>query len=159
MQLGLVVLAIVNVVLLLILLLRKPAAADDDAIRATLDRTLREQFAANRKESAEQSRQTREELAGAVTKSGESIIKNVGVVAQTNEQKLGEIRSSMDQLIDRTSQRIVEVRGAVEQKLGDIQKDNAVKLEQMRATVDEKLQSTLEARLGESFRLVSERLE
>src|SRR3546814_9311795 len=29
----------------------------------------------------------------------------------------------------------------------------------MRATVDEKLQSTLETRLGESFRLVSERLE
>jgi DNA recombination protein RmuC len=161
MQLGLVVLAIVNVVLLVILLLRKPAstAGDADAIRETLDRTLREQFAANRRESAEQSRQTREELAGAVTKSGESIIKNVGVVAQTNEQKLGEIRSSMDQLIDRTSQRIVEVRGAVEQKLGDIQKDNAAKLEQMRATVDEKLQSTLEARLGESFRLVSERLE
>src|ERR1051326_5309140 len=65
----------------------------------------------------------------------------------------------MDQLIDRTSQRIVEVRGAVEQKLGDIQKDNADKLEQMRHTVDEKLQSTLEARLGESFRIVSERLE
>ena len=160
MQLGLVVLAIVNVVLLLILLLRKPAAPlDETQLRDAIDRTLREQFAANRKESADQSRQTREELAGAVTKSGESIIKNVGVVAQTNEQKLGEIRSSMDQLIDRTSQRIVEVRGAVEQKLGDIQKDNAAKLEQMRATVDEKLQTTLEARLGESFRLVSERLE
>ena len=39
-----------------------------------------------------------------------------------------------------------------------IQDDNATKLEQMRATVDEKLQGTLEKRLGESFRLVSERL-
>src|SRR6185312_7532039 len=33
------------------------------------------------------------------------------------------------------------------------------RLEQMRHTVDEKLQTTLESRLGESFRLVSERLE
>src|SRR5207245_3261672 len=40
-----------------------------------------------------------------------------------------------------------------------LQKDNADKLEKMRATVDEKLQSTLEKRLGESFKMVSERLE
>ena len=40
-----------------------------------------------------------------------------------------------------------------------IQEDNARKLEQMRATVDEKLHDTLEKRLGESFKLVSERLE
>ena len=37
-----------------------------------------------------------------------------------------------------------------------IQDDNATRLEQMRATVDEKLQGTLEKRLGESFRLVSD---
>src|SRR6185369_16207709 len=40
-----------------------------------------------------------------------------------------------------------------------IQTDNAARLEQMRLTVDEKLQTTLETRLGESFRIVSERLE
>jgi len=40
-----------------------------------------------------------------------------------------------------------------------MQDDNAAKLDQMRQTVDEKLQSTLESRLGESFRQVSERLE
>ena len=39
------------------------------------------------------------------------------------------------------------------------QKENAQQIEQMRATVDEKLQGTLEKRLGESFKLVSERLE
>ena len=37
--------------------------------------------------------------------------------------------------------------------------DNTKQLEQMRQTVDEKLQGTLEKRLGESFKLVSERLE
>ncbi len=40
-----------------------------------------------------------------------------------------------------------------------LQKDNAEKLEKMRATVDEKLHNTLEKRLGESFKLVSDRLE
>jgi DNA recombination protein RmuC len=48
---------------------------------------------------------------------------------------------------------------AIESKLKSIQDDNAQKLEQMRATVDEKLQSTLEKRLGESFRLVGAQLE
>ncbi len=37
--------------------------------------------------------------------------------------------------------------------------DNAEKLEQMRITVDEKLQGTLEQRLGASFKLVSDQLE
>jgi DNA recombination protein RmuC len=51
------------------------------------------------------------------------------------------------------------VRQAVEAKLTQIQADNGAKLEQMRATVDEKLSATLEQRLGESFKQVAERLE
>jgi DNA recombination protein RmuC len=51
------------------------------------------------------------------------------------------------------------LRGAVEQHLERIQQDNAAKLEQMRQTVDEKLHATLEQRLSESFKQVSERLE
>jgi len=51
------------------------------------------------------------------------------------------------------------LRGVVEQRLERIQQDNSAKLEQMRQTVDEKLQSTLDKRLSESFKQVSERLE
>jgi DNA recombination protein RmuC len=56
-------------------------------------------------------------------------------------------------------QRMVDLRTMVEQRLIQIQTDNASKLEQMRQTVDEKLHATLEQRLGESFKLVSDRLE
>lgn len=65
----------------------------------------------------------------------------------------------LKELSDRNAQTIAELRMQVESQLKTMQADNAQKLEQMRATVDEKLQSTLETRLGESFRLVSERLE
>ncbi len=51
------------------------------------------------------------------------------------------------------------VRGIVDVRLQELQKDNAQQIDRMRATVDEKLQGTLEKRLGESFKLVSERLE
>ncbi|PWR22956.1 DNA recombination protein RmuC [Zavarzinia aquatilis] len=48
---------------------------------------------------------------------------------------------------------------ALERRFDRLAADSAAKLEEMRRTVDEKLQGTLEARLGESFRQVSERLE
>jgi DNA recombination protein RmuC len=51
------------------------------------------------------------------------------------------------------------MRQAVEDKLTAIQADNGQRLEQMRATVDEKLHATLEQRLGESFKQVADRLE
>jgi DNA recombination protein RmuC len=51
------------------------------------------------------------------------------------------------------------VRSIVDVRLRQLQDDNAQQIDRMRATVDEKLQGTLEKRLGESFKLVSERLE
>src|SRR5947199_84764 len=51
------------------------------------------------------------------------------------------------------------VRSIVNLRLTQLQEENAKKIEKMRFTVDEKLQGTLEKRLGESFKLVSERLE
>ncbi|MBX3360796.1 MAG: DNA recombination protein RmuC [Phycisphaeraceae bacterium] len=55
--------------------------------------------------------------------------------------------------------RMEALRASVEQRLKEIQEDNSKKLESIRQTVDEKLHDTLERRLGESFKLVSERLE
>lgn len=54
---------------------------------------------------------------------------------------------------------IIEVRDAIEKQLKLIRDDNTQQLAEMRKTVDEKLQSTLEKRLGESFKQVSDRLE
>ena len=52
-----------------------------------------------------------------------------------------------------------QVRATLNERLGELQADNAKKLEEMRQTVDEKLHATLEQRLGESFKQVSDRLE
>ncbi len=69
-----------------------------------------------------------------------------------NTRQLGELAAS--------SQASAEaLRSALNERLAAIQTDNAARLEEMRRTVDEKLQSTLEQRLGESFKLVSDRLE
>jgi DNA recombination protein RmuC len=63
------------------------------------------------------------------------------------------------QLTEANDRRFAEVRATIEQRLKDIEANNATKLEEMRRTVDEKLHATLEQRLGESFKQVSDRLE
>ncbi len=105
------------------------------------ERSVREEIAKNREEAAKALRQSREELAGALKGVGDTLYGQVGLLTQTTDKKLDMLRE------------------AVEQRLQAIQADNAKQLDQMRATVDEKLQGTLEKRLGESFKQVSERLE
>ena len=56
-------------------------------------------------------------------------------------------------------EKLENIRKTVEVNLLSMQKDNNEKLEKMRVTVDEKLQGTLEKRLGESFKIVNDRLE
>lgn len=56
-------------------------------------------------------------------------------------------------------QKLDSMRNTVEERLRSLQMDSSEKLEKMRETVDEKLHDTLEKRLGESFKLVSDRLE
>ncbi|MDO8581103.1 MAG: DNA recombination protein RmuC [Candidatus Omnitrophota bacterium] len=61
-------------------------------------------------------------------------------------------------LTDMNEQKLEKIREVVEFRLKTLQEDNNRKLEQMRETVDEKLHSTLEKRLGDSFKIVSDLL-
>jgi DNA recombination protein RmuC len=70
-----------------------------------------------------------------------------------------ELARSLKEFEEKFSSRIENLSGDTGRKLEEIRKDNDEKLEKMRLTVDEKLHKTLETRLGESFKLVSERLE
>ena len=69
------------------------------------------------------------------------------------------VQESLNTMAETNRKGITEVRNILETKITQMQQDNATKLDEMRKTVDEKLHDTLEQRLGESFRLVSERLE
>ena len=69
------------------------------------------------------------------------------------------LAQQLAQLVEANDRRFAEVRTTLEARLKDIEANNATKLDEMRRTVDEKLHATLEQRLGESFKLVSDRLE
>ncbi len=79
--------------------------------------------------------------------------------SQTLQRFSETLQQQLTALSEANERRLTEIRNTLETKLKDMQQDNAIKLEEMRKTVDEKLHATLEQRLGESFKLVSERLE
>ena len=83
---------------------------------------------------------------------GQQIRRQFSVLQEALSQQLGSLVQGSQHNAD-------QLRGALNERLAAIQADNAMQLEQMRHTVDEKLHATLEHRLGESFKLVSDRLE
>jgi DNA recombination protein RmuC len=137
--------------ILQVVLLRRRGGAEKAALQAglaALDRTLermersfRDELARNREESSLSARQARVELGTSLKAAVDTLDGKMSRLTQTNDQKLEQVRELLGQ------------------RLGALQAENARQLDQMRATVDEKLQGTLEKRLGESFRQVSERLE
>ena len=70
-----------------------------------------------------------------------------------------ETEARMQRFSEESGQKLEAIRQTVEQKLSDLQSENTKKLDEMRQVVDEKLQKTLEDRMTQSFKLVSERLE
>ncbi len=69
------------------------------------------------------------------------------------------LTQQLAQLTEANDRRFAEVRATIEQRLKDIEANNAAKLDEMRKDRRRKLHATLEQRLGESFKLVSDRLE
>ncbi|MTI30367.1 DNA recombination protein RmuC [Xanthovirga aplysinae] len=115
------------------------------------------------KESQEQqlelSQIHRKELFTALKEFGETFKEGIQDFNQLQREKFGMLDNNQKELALKTEAGLDKMRKTVEERLTFLQDDNRRKLEEMRTTVDEKLQSTLEKRLGESFKIVSERLE
>jgi DNA recombination protein RmuC len=104
-------------------------------------------------------RALREELTGALGANAQALGSRFDGFEQRLAQSLDRLERAMEAQRASAREDSTAVRGLLETRLRELQQGNEAKLEQMRATVDEKLHATLETRLGESFKLVSERLE
>jgi DNA recombination protein RmuC len=171
--LCLLVAVLAAIVLLVILLLRKPERALEAALREEqrdgrgelrqqLDSLSAAQsqridgFGARLTEFSTRTDQRLDVLREALTEDARKARSEGADLQQRFADTLGQ---RLAELTQRNEQRIGEMRATLESQLKALQADNTAKLEQMRATVDEKLQSTLNARLDASFKIVSERLE
>jgi len=124
-----------------------------------LERELRDELARSRREDAEEAFRDREERAQSATLLGQALTTQVGHFGTAQSERLEAFARELNRFSLGLDERFERLRITVEGRLTAIQADNAGKLEEMRRTVDEKLHATLEQRLGESFKLVSDRLE
>tara|TARA_B100000959_G_scaffold88225_1_gene93542 strand:- start:195 stop:1382 length:1188 start_codon:yes stop_codon:yes gene_type:complete len=76
-------------------------------------------------------------------------------IREINSDSTDQLRKTLESLGSTQSKHLEDVSKNIEK----LKEGNEKKLDQMREVVDEKLQTTLEKRIGESFKLVSERLE
>ncbi|MFD4837584.1 DNA recombination protein RmuC [Achromobacter sp. NPDC058515] len=150
----------------------RPAASDArlDALLEGLERTeraLRADIAEGqrglRSEFAESTRALRVELSQSHGELRAGLSRDAQAARAESAESLARFATGFGEqlqgLIQINERRLMEVRATVDQRLQLLQADNSAKLDEMRRTVDEKLHATLEQRLGESFKLVSDRLE
>lgn len=104
---------------------------------ARIERVIKEEV----KEIRTEQRQVLASFENSLKNQWDSFFKQLAALTVMNEQKLESIRST------------------VEGRLKSLQDENMKKLEQMREIVDEKLHDTLEKRLNDSFKRVSDHLE
>lgn len=159
----------IAVIILLIVLIIRTSAKDfkkyENQIsyilkqQERLERVIREEISTNRDESIKNSKSDREEMSNSLRIFGNSISSQMKIIADLSKNQLEAFSLQLSKLTDINKEGLNRMRETLEGKLTDIQNDNNNKLEKMRETVDEKLHNTLETRLGESFKSISQRLE
>ncbi len=123
------------------------------------ERELRQELAQGRQEAAKAARGDRDEQSLSLSRLAQTLAAQLAQLGKLQAQQLESFAQQLSRLTNSNEQRFESLRLALEARLAAMQSDNALKLEEMRRTVDEKLHATLEQRLGESFKLVSDRLE
>jgi DNA recombination protein RmuC len=126
--------------LLLLLLLRRPSGNNDAAAQA-----LQQSLQSMHEKLERIERELRTEITESSRGGRQELTQNFALFQQSQVQQLTLMQKSIGDTLN--------------QQLQQLQKSNADKLDEMRRTVDEKLQTTLEKRLSESFKQVAERLE
>ena len=125
--------------------------ASRQELTQTLDFALRQHSDAAREALVTQST--------AINALRDSLERSVTSSFELQNQQLEGFRNQLDRLTQSNGEKLETLRASVEAKLTSLQHDNNTKLEAMRTTVEEKLQTTLERRLSESFKLVSDNLD
>jgi DNA recombination protein RmuC len=151
-QWVLIALGLANAALIVVLLVRSSAGSRSEG-------DLRDELRAGREESSRAARESREELTTALTSANATISTNLNTLAEMQRTQLDGVNRQLKELGDSNARQLELIRTTVDARVKELQDGNEKKLEEMRKTVDEKLHDTLEKRLGESFKLVSERLE
>lgn len=123
------------------------------------EKSVREKLQQLRSDSKEDARTLRKEVQDTLLQISGSSQKSVLELGTLQSEQFGQFSQRLSEVGTTVENRLDGIRITLVDNLTLVRSDNEKKLEQMRLTVDEKLQSTLDRRLGESFKQVSEKLE
>jgi DNA recombination protein RmuC len=135
--------------------MRGEANTGREALRALVEQKLEQNITLQ----ADSAKVLREELGGNFDRLGIRVTDSLAETGRVQLERLQNVTTALAVMTEKSEKAQEGLRLTVEGRLDAIRHDNAVKLDEMRKTVDEKLQGTLEQRLGASFKLVSEQLE
>ncbi len=130
-----------------------------EAALERIDRNVREENTRARSETGQSAKALRDEVGQSLSRFNESVLNRLNEGMKLQQAQADASLQQLQRLTQSNEQRMDKLRETIDAKLKAIQDDNGLRLEEMRKTVDEKLHATLEKRLGESFKLVGERLE
>jgi DNA recombination protein RmuC len=102
---------------------------------------------------------TKDELSRSLKSFEERFSTGVKEFNELQRQKFDDLINKQNQLKSETELKLEKIKETIDTQLQKIQDQNSKKLDEMRATVDEKLESTIERRFTESFKLISNRLD
>ncbi|MGA8571338.1 MAG: DNA recombination protein RmuC [Desulfobaccales bacterium] len=145
--------AVVNLVLIIIVLVRGSKASQTSA------RDIRDELRASREESRSAGKELREEVSCGLKSTNEVLSNTLESLGKIQQGQLQGMTKQLTELTESSQRALDRIRGTFDSRVKELQEGNEKKLDEMRKTVDEKLHDTLEKRLGESFKLVSDRLE
>lgn len=130
-----------------------------ETLQERFEKDVKEEFRNNRSELADQGFKNREEMTKALNEFGEKSRENTKELNELLRQKFTDFSTNLDKHQKDGADRIKEIKTDVEKQLVSIREDNTKQLDEMRKTVDEKLQKTLNERLSQSFETVGKQLQ
>jgi DNA recombination protein RmuC len=131
------------------------AATNRDALRQAIELKLDDAGLKQQRATTE----LREGMGDSFRAMKAEVSETLNLMSAQQRERLETTNTTLKEMIDKHQHGQESLRQTVEGRLDAIRAENTAKLEEMRNTVDEKLQSTLETRLGESFNRVVEQLE
>ena len=147
------VVLLVAAVVLLILVLRRAGGGGG------VEAAVRAELTSAREENAKSDQRFREEVRGLQESGTKSAVDMIETMGKRQSEELTVVKGEVRGLAEGNEARLNQMRETMDAKLDELRTSNEKKLDEMRVTVDEKLHDTLEKRLGESFRTVSEQLK
>lgn len=135
----------------------KISSIEKDDLR--IENAVREEFSSSRIEYTNSLKQLREELSVSLKVFGDSMLKRMNDIAIMQKNQLETFANQLSNLTIMNEEKFGNVTNVIQSRLEAMRNGNEKKLDEMRMVVDEKLDKTIAARIGSSFKIVSERLE